>query len=133
MKRAVVCLNDDVHFISCTEAARFYDVPLWAVFQVCAGKLAHIKGLVFMDMDVFNKSAKKDTIIRKAKKYKVEQRPYWRDLKVINLCDGEIYNSVVCAAKFYNVSGGYVLDVCEKKKKAADGLNFRFYERLASK
>lgn len=133
MKRAVVCLNDNVHFISCTEAARFYGVPLWAVFQVCAGKLAHIKGLVFMDMDVFNKSVRIDTIIQKVKKFKVEQHQYWRNMRVINLCDGEIYDSVVCAAKAYNVSGGYVLDVCEKKKKAADKLNFRFYEGLASK
>ena len=102
--RAVVCDNDDRHYVSCTSAAKVYNVNTSDVSECCAMHLKQVKGLRFRYEDL-DKSLY-DT--------------YWNNGGVVRnrhiLCveTGEVFHNAVEAAHRLGVAHTAIMRCCRR-------------------
>ena len=113
--KPVICLDTGEKFNSVIDAAEHFNICPSGISGVCHGRKKTVGDLRFAFVDA-------NIDMKTLPKYKNDRKPR----RVICIDTGEIFNSIVAAAKKLNINRKTIGDVCSGKKGRAGGLKFAF-------
>lgn len=133
--KKIICLNTHEIFESITEASLKYNLDISSVTKCCrfkskySGKLENSEKIVWRYLDDYNLMSELDikNLLSRAQngitgKYNPKAK------KVICLNDNKIFNTVIEASEYYNISKCSIQRVCRGLYKQTKGYSFMYYE-----
>lgn len=115
--RPVICLDNNQIYPSATEAARRIGTNQGALSMVCRGVRGKIKGFQFAYLDDYEKGGIPKFIPDKGNR---------RQVRCIDT--GEVFSSLIEAAKAKGINSSKIIMVCKGKRKTTGGLRWEYVE-----
>lgn len=118
-RKPVINVTTGETFKSLADAAKCYNISPGHISQVCRGFRKSTCGCEWEYL-----LDKKETYTE----FKINRNSRGRERKVLNITTGMEFNSIISAAKYYNIIKNHISSVCRGKRKTSGGYCWKYID-----